>query len=62
MRKVISYMNEGERRHLQIIADLGLAAFSTGLMVEVLKFCLRAFPDKIDHILSWRGTQRIRIG
>jgi hypothetical protein len=23
---------------------------------------LRAFPDKIDHILSWRGTQRIRIG
>src|SRR6266849_5094085 len=23
---------------------------------------LRAVPDKIDHILSWRGMQRIRIG
>jgi hypothetical protein len=22
----------------------------------------RAVPDKIDHILSWRGMQRIRIG
>jgi len=23
---------------------------------------IRAFPDKIDHILSWSGMQRIRIG
>src|SRR5712664_2307805 len=23
---------------------------------------VRAFPDKIDHILSWSGMQRIRIG
>jgi len=23
---------------------------------------LRAFPDKIDHIPSWSGMQRIRIG
>jgi hypothetical protein len=29
---------------------------------NALRSAARAFPDKIDHILSWPGMQRIRIG
>src|SRR5437762_11131845 len=29
---------------------------------RIARVLFRAFPDKIDHILSWRGMQRIRIG
>jgi hypothetical protein len=38
MRKVISYMNEEERRTLLVLADFGVALFSAGLAVEVFRF------------------------
>ena len=37
MRKMISYMNEEERQTLRVLADLGIAAFSAGLTVSVLR-------------------------
>jgi hypothetical protein len=35
---MISYMNEEERQTLRVLADLGVAAFSAGLTVSVLRF------------------------
>jgi len=38
MRKVVSYMNEDERRALLWAADFGVAVFSAGLVVQVFRF------------------------
>ena len=38
MRKVVSYMNEDERRTLLWAADLGVAVFSAGLAVQAVQF------------------------
>jgi hypothetical protein len=38
------------------IGNLGFSAPALGIAQ------LRAFPDKVDHILSWPGMQRIPIG
>jgi hypothetical protein len=37
MRKVIEDLNQEERNALLVVADFGVAAFSAGLAVEVLR-------------------------
>ena len=37
MRKVVSYVNEEERRTLLVVADFGVALFSAGLVVQVFR-------------------------
>jgi hypothetical protein len=40
MRKVISGLDEEQRNALLELADFGTAAFSAGLAVEILRFCV----------------------
>ena len=40
MRKVIAGLDEEERQALLALADFGVASFSAGLIVEVLRFCV----------------------
>ena len=44
MRKVISYMNEEERRSLLLLADLGLSVFSAGLAVRTVQVLVGLIP------------------
>jgi hypothetical protein len=43
MRKVISELEEDERQALLVLAEFGVAAFSAGLVVEVLGFIVNLF-------------------
>ena len=43
MRKVISELEEDERQALLVLADLVVAGFSAGLVVEMLGFIVNLF-------------------
>ena len=40
MRKVVAALDDEERKALLVLADFGVASFSAGIVVEVLRFCV----------------------
>ena len=55
-------LNRDRRGGLMIVHQCAQWRYGVRQAVARKFFSSRAFPEKIDHILSWPGMQRIRIG